>query len=66
MDNFNKKALLDLKEVCEYTGFGVSKARSLINNPKSTYTIRCGNKLYVHKKLLDDYLEKCAKFQLKI
>ena len=46
-----EKVLMSIKEVCEYTGWGSD----------SDFTIRVGNRLYVNKKLFDDYLVKCAK-----
>ena len=50
----------------ELTGFGEKKIRQLLNNPKSTFTIRNGNRLYAHKELFEEYLKKCAKYQLTI
>lgn len=60
------KSLLSLKEVCEYTGWGQTKVRELLNSPTSTFTIRLGNRLYVHKELFDDYLKRCAKYQIPL
>ena len=65
-NKFENKLLLTIPEVMEYTGCGEKKVRQLLNDPKSTYTIRNGNKLYAHKELLEDFLKKCAKFQLTI
>ena len=61
-----EKTILSLKEVCEYTGFGQTKVREILNNPNSNFTIRLGNRLYVHKELFDQYLEKCAKYQITL
>ena len=61
-----EKGLMSLKEVCEYTGWGETKAREVLNRPTSSFTIRLGNKLFVHKKLFDEYLERCAKYQTRI
>ncbi len=61
-----EKALLSLKEVCEYTGWKGTKVREILKRENSTFTVRLGNRLYVNKKLFDDYLEKCAKYQIKI
>lgn len=61
-----EKLLLTIPEIMEYTGFGEKKIRELLNDPKSTYTIRNGNKLYAHKELFDDFIKKCAKNQLTI
>lgn len=60
------KVLLNLNEVCEYTGIGKTKMREVLNNPNSSFTVRIGNRLYVNKKLFDEWLDKCAKYQIKI
>ena len=52
-----EKALLSLKEFCEYLGIGKTKARELLNAPKCGFRIRIGNRLYANKKLLDKWLE---------
>ena len=64
--NLDEKILLNVQEVCQYTGIGETKVRQLLNKKDSTYTIRLGNKLYANKKLLEQYLEKCAKYQIPI
>lgn len=61
-----EKTLMTVKEVCEYTGWGETKVREILKRPNSSFTIRMGNRLYVDKKLFDDYLKKCAKYQIKI
>ena len=66
MGKFDDKLLLDVNEMCEYTGFGETKVRQILSNPKSTYTVRNGSRIYAHKKLFDQYLEKCAKLHLKL
>lgn len=60
------KALLSLKEVCEYTGWGKTKAREVLKRTDSTFTVRLGNKLFVNRKLFDEFLERCAKYQIVI
>lgn len=60
----NEKVLLNIKQLCEYTGWGQTKVRSILNNPNSNFTIRLGNRLYAHKELFDEYLIKCAKYQI--
>ena len=52
---------MSIKEVCEYTGWGMNKTREILKRSDSDFTIRVGNRLYVNKKLFDDYLVKCAK-----
>ena len=46
MDKMDKKALLNVKEMCEYLGIGQTKARELLSDPKNNFTIRIGNRLY--------------------
>lgn len=60
------KALLNLKEVCDYTGWGKTKAREVLKRENSSFTVRLGNRLYVNKKLFDEYLERCAKYRISI
>ena len=54
------KALLNVKELQAYLGLGDTKVREILNNPKSTFTIRIGNRLYANKKLLDVWLVKMS------
>lgn len=65
-NKFDNKILLTIPELMEYTGFGEKKIRTLLNSPTSTFTVRNGNKLYAHKELFEDFLKKCAKYQLTI
>lgn len=57
---------MSLKEVCEYTGLGETKVREILKRPTSTFTVRCGNRLYVNKKLFDEYIDRCAKYNIPI
>lgn len=54
------KAVLSLEELCEYTGWGKTKLRKLLNDPNSNFTVRYGNRLYANKLLFDDFLKDCA------
>ena len=60
------KVLLSLNEVYEYTGWGKTKAREVLKRENSSFTVRVGNRLYVNKKLFDEYLERCAKYRIPI
>ncbi|SEW20624.1 excisionase [[Clostridium] fimetarium] len=51
------KALLNIKEMCEYLGIGQTKCRELLNSPKNGFTVRIGNRLYANKKKLDKWLD---------
>lgn len=54
----NDKALLNVKEVMEYTGLGESTVRKILNTPCNKLTVRIGNRLYAHKGRLDEWLLK--------
>ena len=60
------KILLNINELCSYTGWGKTKAREILKRPNSPFTVCMGNRLYANKKLFDEYLEKCAKYQITI
>ena len=62
----NDKMLLSVKDIVKMTGLGEKKVRQMLKNPTSNFTVRNGNRLYAHKKLFEDYLEKCAKYQLTL
>lgn len=51
-----EKALLNLKEFCEYLGIGETKARELLTKTNNNFTIRIGNRLYANKNQLDKWL----------
>ena len=53
-----EKALLDVKEFCEYLGVGETKGRQLLTDPRNGFTVRIGNRLYAHKGKLDAWLLK--------
>ena len=61
-----EKALLNIDEFCEYLGIGKTKAREILKRPDSPFAVHIGNRLYANKKLLDEYLDKCAKYQIGI
>jgi predicted DNA-binding transcriptional regulator AlpA len=51
------KVLLNLNEFCEYLGIGKTKARELLRDPRTPYSIRIGNRLYANKKKLEIWIE---------
>lgn len=53
----NAKALLNVKEMCDYLGIGQTKARELLADPRNRFTVRIGNRLYAHKGKLDVWLQ---------
>ncbi len=63
--NIDKK-LLNVKELCKYTGWGETKIRELLKRPNSKFTVKMGNRLYADKKLFDNYIEHCAKYQIPV
>lgn len=61
-----EKPLLNLKEFCAYLGIGQSKARQIVNDGNNDFSVRIGNRIYVHKQRLDEYLDRCSKYQISI
>lgn len=66
MSDSDNKILLSIKDIMEMTGLGEKKVRQILKSPTSTFTIRNGNRLYAHRDLFADYMEKCAKFHLTL
>ena len=50
------KALLNVKEVCEYLGIGESKARELLTKTNNNFTVRLGGRVYANKVQLDKWI----------
>ena len=63
-----EKALLNLKEFCEYMGIGKTKARELLNNPKNRFTVRIGNRLYamILSRLVDTFISRISLTMLPV
>ena len=40
--------------------------KEILKRENSGFTVRVGNRLYVNKKLFDEYLERCAKYRIPI
>jgi len=55
-EKIEEKALLNVSELCIYLGIGQTKARELLANPLNRFTVRIGNRLYAHRKRLDNWL----------
>lgn len=55
-DTQMERGLLNLDDFCEYLGIKKTKARELLHNPSNGFTVRIGNRLYAHKKKLDEWL----------
>ena len=51
------KGLLSVKEMCAYLSIGQAKCRELLADPANGFTVRIGNRLYAHRKMLDKWLE---------
>ena len=56
IENKKDKAVLNVKEFCDYLGIGQTKARELLGDPHNHFTVRIGNRLYAHKGNLDRWL----------
>ncbi|MCR5416726.1 MAG: helix-turn-helix domain-containing protein [Pseudobutyrivibrio sp.] len=58
-----EKALLTLDEFREYLGIGENKALELVKRPRNGFSMKIGNKWFVHKSRLDKWLEsECDKY----
>lgn len=62
----NKKLLITIKEASELTGWGEAKMREIANRKDSSFTIRCGRNVYIHRLLFEKYLESCAKYGKRV
>ena len=51
------KELLSVKEICAYLSIGHTQCRELLADPANGFTVRIGNRLYAHRKMLDKWLE---------
>ena len=51
-----EKMLFNVNEVCESLGIAQTKSRVILSDPPSGFTVKIGNRLYAHKKLLDEWL----------
>lgn len=64
--DIDERLLISLKEVCKLTGWGITKARKVVKRPKNGFTVKLGNKYFVHKELFDEYLRRCAKYNITV
>ena len=53
-----EKALLNLKEFCQYLNIGQTKAREILTTQNNSFTVRIGNRLYANKILLDKWINE--------
>ena len=51
------KALLNLKEVCDYLGIGQTKARELLRGSNG-FGLQIGNRWYANKSRLDAWIDR--------
>ncbi len=56
----NEKALLNIKEMMLYTGWGENTVRAELNHPACRYVVRKGNRMYANRRMLDKYLDSIA------
>ena len=61
-----ERRFMSLKELCEYTGWGMTKAREVVKRTDSNFTLRVGSKIFVDKSKLDSYLDNCMKYHISI
>ena len=51
------KALLNVKEVCEYLGIGQTRARELLRG-NNGFGLQIGNRWYANKNKLDAWIDR--------
>lgn len=52
-----EKALLNVKEFCQYLNIGQTKAREILTKQNNPFTVRIGNRIYANKILLDKWIK---------
>lgn len=60
------RRFLSLKELCQYTGCGMTKIREIVKSDNCDFAVRIGNKYFVDKILFDKHMEKCMKYHIPI
>ena len=53
-----EKALLNLKEICDYLGLGETKVRQLLKSKECDFSLKIGNRWYANKKALDNWINR--------
>ena len=53
----NDKALLNIKELCDYLGIGQTKARELLRGSNG-FGLQIGNRWYANKVKLDAWIDR--------
>ena len=57
MVSMEDKALLNIKELCEYLGIGQTKARELLRG-RNGFGLQIGNRWYANKSKLDEWIDR--------
>ena len=52
-----EKALLNIKEFCDYLGIGQTKARELLRG-RNGFGVQIGNRWYANKRKLDEWIDR--------
>lgn len=58
--SIDHNALLNVREMMLYTGWGENTVRDELNHPRCNYVVRKGNRLYANRRLLDKYLDSIS------
>lgn len=61
-----EKRFLTVEELCQYTGWGKTKVRELLNSKNSSFTVRFGNRLYADKRRFDEYIDYCMRYHKEV
>lgn len=61
-----EKRFLSLKELCEYTGWGMTKIREIVKDESCDFAVRLGNKYFVDKEMFNEHIRQCMKYHKSI
>ena len=60
------KKFLTIKELADYTGWGLTKTREVVKRNENSFTLRVGSKYFVDREKFDKYIENCMKYNINI
>lgn len=64
--NSTEKRFITIKELADYTGWGLTKTREVVKRENSGFTLRVGNKYFIDKNKFDKYIENCIRYNISI
>lgn len=65
-ENFDKKICLTIQEAVEYSGLGRTTIEAILDDPvNESLSLKVGNRRYVKRQLLEQYLGDASVIELK-